>query len=380
MDHDTRTVNEILKDQEEPELTEADIQQEVPVADLGREALTDEQIAKAQKKAKKLMDKYQHIMGEALTLVVARQLYNTTLYALGRDLEALKVKQQDGVLAVIVDSMSEMAMKAFRRDKLVEGLQKFGLPLAMTELHREEREMAEADAAAKAVEDKGRSSSEIPIGFSLDLGGPTTMSRDRSVILVGPVKLVEGLLLRASHHALLKKEEGPSSPRVVTVHCASRMKVATDKAQDRTILTLGASSWTACAENPTAMGHYMTKILRRTYKNRCDLLLVDDLCASQRAPMVGMPTDAHAASAHRAIRRWADEAKSAVLVGLPLKELPENYNSHGWQQLEVHSEVRIAMTRSVEGDDSKVAVCLYNPWKGPQSAHALFTISKELVT
>ena len=378
-----KTPDEIIA-QEEPEVTEQDIVQEVPDVDETRETLSDAEVLVARAKASRLLEKHPQLMGAGMSMTAARQLYNLATYALNRDLEALGVKQETGILAMIMESMNELAMRKFDRREVVDRLQRYALPWAAAELHCEEAEMARQREASQAKETALRSDLPVPLGFARDLvDGEQTLNRARTTVIAGLPHLVRLLLDKAVNTALLTKDT-PHSPRVVVVRLVSEMLAAADRSvqamRGKAYVSVGASLWTACAEHPAQLARFLFKILKRTYKNRCDLLVVDEIGQAQKELMPGAPAESTAASAQRAMRKWADQNHAALLCGMSLEKVPEKLDSHGWQQLEVYTDLRVVTARPAAHEAGKTAICLYNPWKGgEETAFALFTISNEAV-
>ena len=360
-----------------PVITPEDTVDAVPVVEGWKKDLSEAEVQALIDQSTKLLKKHTHLMGSALSSVCARQLYNLATFTLNRDLEELGVRQDEGVYACIIDSMGELAMKAFSRDKVVDYLKRYALPFAMSEMQRELRERDEQDQKAEAQAATIRKDVPIPVAIARDLGGPTTMDRDRTVVIAGPRKLVRLLLDKMTNEALLKPELSAYNPRIVVARLAEALSVSGKGGKDKTYARVGARQWIGAADSPTAFEKFINRWRRACYRERIDLLVVDDITVVQKEHVKNTAPEQLVANAQRVLRKWADKATCGVLAGFPLDEIPDKFEGEAWRQLEVYTELRVVTTRP--GENGQAVLCLYNPWKGVEQAHALYSVDSKLV-
>jgi hypothetical protein len=378
-------ISPLVPGTEAPALTEQDSTQEVPVVDRNwRDDLTDEQIAEIRERATALLKKHPVLTGACLTMQTARQLYNLATYALHQHLERLHVRPEEGVEACLIDSMAHAGMQAFSRDKVLKGLKDYALPFAMAEYQQELAELAEEERNEQEHASRARKQQPVPISFPLDLGGATTIVRDRPVILGGSPALVSHLLDKAVNAALLKLDLGEHDPRIVVLRLANRASqspgVQLDASKDKVYVTISINQWIHCASNLSALEKFLGKWVRRCYRGRVDLLVVDDLTQAQKPVIHGQPAERIVAEAQRCIRRWAEKQHCAFLGGFPYDEEPD-YRGEGWKQLEVYTDLRVASTRQTpdQANTDQVDVCLHNPFRGVNTTFALFQTARNLL-
>jgi hypothetical protein len=360
---------EALEEQfpEMPELSTADTAEYAPVLDPAwKDNFPAEEIEKIKERSQRLVKKHDHLVATCVVMGAARQLYNLALVALDRDLRALGCTMEDGTFACITDSMQAASMEGYRRDHVLQKLQKYCLPFMMSELQREEEEVRRADRKAEQLAAEARKGVGIPVGFKLEATGTSTLGRDRTTLLVGPPRLVAHALSLATHAALLKPERSDYDPRVVVLRLAAEAFVNRDASKKATTnlnhLRVGVQQWMHKAESVKGWTKFLQPWLRRTYRNRVDLLVVDDLSMAQSPVLVGAPPHVTAAKSQHVLRRWADQHACAILAGLPLDIPVAEMTDETWRKLEVHTDVRVVATRPCE-DQSKVQVCLFNPWR-----------------
>lgn len=365
-----------------PEITEDDTTQDVPVVEHNvKSKMTEEQFAEAKARATAILKQHPHIVGTCLTMKVARQLYNLATYTLREQLGELKVKPEDGIESILVDSMAEVGMQAFSRDQVLEGLQKYALPFTAAELHKEEEETAKEDRAERAKSEAARKNTRIPTGFRLDVDGEPMMARDRSVLLIGKPRPVDLLLNKLVSAAMAKPEQGTSNPRIVIIRLLASVQaesnvINAEANRDKAYVAIGSNQWVNAAANPTTFGKFMDRWLKRTYKNRCDLLVVDDLW-SAFVQAADKPGDLSAIPyIHRVLRKWADHATCGLVGGLPLKSTLDPKDPK-LGTIGVHAELREVTTHKTQEQTTTVDVCLSKPWS-PEAAHVLFEADESL--
>jgi hypothetical protein len=282
----------------------------------------------------KLIKKNPRIAKAYFSMIAAIRLYNTALAAITDEcLQAELGEASEGVAFILKNSVREATGKEFARTTLQSHVQQHVLEFLAMELALEkEQERAEElrDESAAAA---ARRTERLFVGRKLCCGDDDTISRDRTVLLVGAENAIGRLLAGI---------QGVCESHGTTVgHLLAYMRQNTDVTRknntDQLYFALGVNYWVNSAASRRKFTELLNKLRHRMKRNCVDLLFVDDLSQAQEAGS-SLPVALRAHGAERTIRRCADETGMAVIAGLPCDDV--NPADRDWDKLEVYTDLR----------------------------------------
>lgn len=195
-------------------------------------------------------------------------------------------------------------------------------PMVLNEYTRIAEEVARVDKLEAQAAVDVRKSQPIPLGFA-HINDEPLMMRERSLVVFGNPKLVEESIT-SSVEAIKAFNSAAPTEYCVVMHLTDSFKpqalVSSSEMGKRTTVAVGADIATGCAKSHGSFEKFMAQWLRQTYKNRVDVIVIDNLPTLTVETFVGRSPVASAHDAHRIIRRWADDHGCAVLAGIPYNE------------------------------------------------------------
>jgi hypothetical protein len=293
-----------------------------------------QQLEKMSQQAQKLATKNPRCSKAYFSMVAAVRLYNTALAAIHDETLAAGLGEtSEAISQILIHSVRGITSKEFTRSELAQHLQQHALEFIAMELSLEKEVETKQARDASAAETSRLKKMSVPLGYHhTSANAPAVLARDRTALLVGPHELL-GELLRSAVEAV--KLQGQAA-----IYLLRGMKASVinrDANRNLQVVELGSNHWVNFADSRRRMSETMTKLLHRIRGNRADLLIVGDLGQAHNAAGT-LPVEVRANSAHKTIRRFADEAGCGVLACLNIQDADPG--DKRWNQLEVYTDLR----------------------------------------
>lgn len=294
------------------------------------EKITDEfkaNMEKAAEDANRLVNSDDVIRASTMALIGARQLYILFRKALSDRLSELGAHEMSE--EILVQSATEESSKPLTAMAVLANLHNTVLPFAVDLLEKHQQEEEELDKADIEEAEKQRRETPVNLGFSFDSRKEPTLQKESSLILVSWRYLLDLVIDKAVTAAIAAKPEG--RPLGVVRFSASATKKKTNVPG---LVVLPRAVWLSCSNSRTSMKKLMTHVIDHDLGWLPDLLVVDDLPATFTGSWKGRPSELKAASAYENLRRWCNDAGTALLAGIAIEgeKLPD-LMSESWEKL-----------------------------------------------
>lgn len=251
-----------------------------------------------------------------MVLMAARQLYSMARVILQRRLG--EVTASAATEEILVQAMANKAEAEFTDEELRNKYTSLVPLFFQKEMARNEVQAREAEIDDAKQADAQRRGTAIPLGFSAL--GVSELARSKSLLLAGHPKAVQYLLDRVILTA--KSAEDTVGPKTVIAHILKTLYTHTDVTKannrDKTYVKIGINQALGSGNSLKKFDQLLANWRRLTYKNRVDLLVIDDVAQLYTAGVSGRGSGRNADSANRHVRKWADAAGCAVVAGVPL--------------------------------------------------------------
>lgn len=315
-------------------------------------------------------------------MIFSRQIYRIARFEINRILTE-HVKDPD-VLSyaeeILVQAWAEAgdqgAADASMATTLVQGLQGTVLPFCenFRNLRRrmEHEQMKEMSEAVEAE----RRETVLPLGFPIGTSLGEFLPRNKTLCLVGRLPAIEWVTSEVVNSVLSNPR-----PKFRVVHlskwAAPRLVHSKDEIKQKGHLNIPPNQWRGEANSGGKWKSLMASCADRL-GSAIDLVVVDDISELYTSGLVGGRNTYKADHAHKHMRRWADEAGAALLVGLPFDIDPSqeggpDLTSPAFESLRSFTTLRPVWTQVSPDDEDKTEV-----WIGKDLFK--WVVSKEVVS
>lgn len=279
---------------------------------------SDDELAKIQARARKLVSQDKDINAACATMIAARRLYALSILRLQKELATEGHSFEDGVEECLTRSMSEQALAPFAREALLRVLTETALPFVADDIAAEKEEQA-ASALQRARDTATeRLSTPIPVCGDSAPG----LARGASLILVGDNTRVENVLTRYLDPVRAHNEQPDNQPFYM-LHLANWGSLGSALAQGNTTATyVPLNHWAGFANK--SPGRFLREAAASMPNKVCDLLIIDNLISACSETTETPTTVKRVLAAHKVLRRWLREHGVGMISVLPANLLSED--------------------------------------------------------
>lgn len=282
--------------------------------------LAPDQQEAAHREASQLVEQDSEVNLITAAMLGSMQLYHTARQALGRTLDRLGYKPDDGVETCLIEGCLQKGQQPFERSSLMDRLTRVTALFLQAEVHRDREQTALAVQAERAAQEQQRRETPLPLP-AITLPGdytlpPREVPRGKILVIVSDLADIEQFFA-ALRQPLLELPD--------TTHLfwrANNNPVYLPAGQIRTH-ELPETAWRNLAASPARLRTRLQEWGELLMGGRSDALLIEDLSqVHTQSLFVGGDILGNrirqAGNAVRPLRRVAGELGFSVLAGLAL--------------------------------------------------------------
>jgi len=298
--------------------------------------MSDEQLDEVKAKAADLANADQEINLICDVLINSRRIYAMARYALSRQLKQEGHEWESGIEELLIKAMMDRGLQPFSRDDVLNNLKGPVIAFVMDEVQRElESDRFQQMEQARREEDI-RGKTPVPIVLR---AGDTQLERDQTAMIVGENDhvldaidvIVDGLEQQNEHEGEQKFSTMVLAPNKLHINI-------TDK--DKTLHCVGIDQWAGLCNSRSAMTKLLNGHKKLLFKHRVDALIVYDGVTGFTNGVIGGSPVTATNETLKQLRRWCDEEKAALIVGLPLApDDADQYSADAVNRFSKHAEV-----------------------------------------
>lgn len=268
--------------------------------------MTDETEAKAvmlrkHKHAEACLAEDSRLGLSAACMLSARRLYEVARQKLYADLS------DEDIAKFIASNVAMQASQPFSDSALRDEISKIVVPfmaMLVSENSKSETEKAKQDAKTES-----NNRLAMPVHF---LKNHEPVTRKQTLLLFGNDACIDTCLASIAEHVQISND-----PVFVTIRMLQTVGAPTQSmAGDKRYFEIGSSKTMGIADTRKGFDSDMSILLRQMYKNRLDVLIVDDLISLTTETTSTASALSRAEHANKVIRRWADAAGCVVIAGV----------------------------------------------------------------
>jgi len=298
--------------------------------------MSDEQLEAVRNKATELANADQEINLICEVLINSRRIYALARYALSRQLKQEGHEWSSGVEELMIKAMMDRGLQPFARDDVLDNVKGPLMAFVMDEVQREVESDRFQQMEQARREDDIRGKTPVPIVLR---AGDTQLERDQTAVIVGENDHVLAAI-DVVIGGLDEQNEREGEQKFSTLVLAPHKLFANITDKDKTVHCVGIDQWAGLCNSRAAMTRLLNGHKKLMFKHRVDALVVyDGVSGFTHGLVEGSPVTATNETLKQ-LRRWCDEEKAALILGLPLTpDDVEQYSAAAVNRFSKHAEV-----------------------------------------
>ena len=277
-------------------------------------------------------------------MIAARQLYALGLTELSRVVEN-EPELHDMTTEFLIQAAAHKAQK-FESEHMLDMLEKAVLPWATNMSNA--LALAEEQERKKIADEQEqeRLDSLVPVGISTVKDGPTDMSRETPILLVGD-PMATNVLLDDAQTKVLAARSDKAPYNFTVVRCSLFNEDMPRLDPDKRLVNVPVALWRDATKTAKGFAEAMQRYVYDHLQAAPDLLIIDDLLSvtpslpDQEGPACG--------DALKRVSDWCKEVGCALIAGIHMPNIPD-LTTYKWDRVNKFSALRPVSVETVEED------------------------------